>query len=158
MRQQSGVTLIELMITVAILGIILGVGIPAMNTTFVNGNADSYSRDLLRDISYARDYAINHSRGVSITPLNNSWSTGWQVLDGAQILLQTGSAAVPVSRPGEITSGTYSTAVPLQFDSQGRLASVAGQFVVNVPNCTGARIRTISLTFLGQVFVQEAQC
>ena len=157
-------TLIELLVTIAIVGILLTVGVPSLSTMNINSAADRYRDDLLRDISFARDFAVNNVTTidtVSVTPINNDWSNGWQVIsdgdDGLVVRIQTGSATTPLAATGTITS-TYTSGTPLVFDDQGRVTSAAGSFTINVPNCTGNRVRTISITFMGQVLVQEAAC
>jgi len=89
MKKNSGFTLIELMITLAIVAILLTVGVPSL-TTFMQGNRlIAASNELITDLHVARSEAIKLNKRVTIcesingtsctNPGTGDWRKGWIV-------------------------------------------------------------------------------
>jgi type IV fimbrial biogenesis protein FimT len=55
---QTGFTIIELMITLLITGVLIGVGLPAMSEFLQNERITSFTNKLLSDVMYARSKAV----------------------------------------------------------------------------------------------------
>jgi type IV fimbrial biogenesis protein FimT len=82
-------TLIELVMTMAIAGILMTIAIPSFNSTITSSRLTSYANDLVGALNLARSEAVR--RGVSVTVRkvdNNSytkigagvnWEKGWDV-------------------------------------------------------------------------------
>lgn len=66
MRTQRGFTLTELMVTVAVAGVLAMVAVPNMRTFVQNGRLSSASNDLLRSFNLARTEAIKHQANVVV--------------------------------------------------------------------------------------------
>ena len=85
--QQQGFTLIELMMVVAIVAILMGIGVPAMRETVVSNRMTSQLNDLLMGINTARSEAVRNNANVLLcrssagTGCDNSatWADGWIV-------------------------------------------------------------------------------
>jgi type IV fimbrial biogenesis protein FimT len=91
-RHAAGFTLVELMVTVAVLTIALAIGVPQMRT-FVDTQQSRASQEALRSaINLARSEALKRSGRVSLCPINsdgtktcagttdvNSWNNGWLI-------------------------------------------------------------------------------
>ncbi|MDP4536857.1 GspH/FimT family pseudopilin [Alkalimonas collagenimarina] len=99
-KKQHGFTLIELMVTVAVLTIALTVAVPSF-TNLINGNRlTSQANELLSAMSFARSEAIRLNRNVILCHSTNSSScsepaggewAGWIVLEqGGDTVLATG--------------------------------------------------------------------
>ena len=113
-----GLTLVELMITLAVIGIAAVITLPQLTQMTQQNRMTEYINVLSRDINYARSEAI--SRGTRITMRSNNgvdWTQGWQVLDqnnnplrqygtagGGQQMIQSGLAFTE-------TTGTLAGAV-----------------------------------------------
>lgn len=79
MRSTRGFTLLELMIVVAIVAILAGVGIPAMNNFLDNSRAEAKLTELSRMFAFARSQAASTKSPVTICPLENGACTAnWQ--------------------------------------------------------------------------------
>lgn len=96
MKKQSGFTLIELMLVLAIMSIIISVGVPGMRTYLSNSAADSLSNAILIDIMYARNHAITNATTVKMIPIGTAntgvstflpdtegvnWGQGWTIFE-----------------------------------------------------------------------------
>jgi prepilin-type N-terminal cleavage/methylation domain-containing protein len=69
MKKYNGFTLIELMIVMAIVGILVAVSLPSMRTYISNSSANRLSSTFLIDIMYARNHAIGNDVAVIMEPL-----------------------------------------------------------------------------------------
>jgi len=87
MKHYYGFTLIELMVTLAIMVIVITVGIPSFNTVIRDNRLVSQYNDLVTALSLARSEAIKNTTTVTLcdsannaTCLNlNQWELGWIV-------------------------------------------------------------------------------
>ncbi len=161
MKKTNGVTLIELMVVLSVAALLFTVAAPSMQSFTLNRQADRLTQELQLDLSYARNHAISKATTVTVAPLNDNWSTGWTIQDGAVLLRQRGEVGRPIADNGVITS-TFTQALPLTFDPQGRAVNAGvnniGTISIDVPGCVGPRERTISINFIGQIVIQEANC
>lgn len=84
MKKQTGFTLVELFVAVAILGILLVLVVPEMRMTILNNQITSKTNGLVRALNYARNESVVRGRGTSINinAINggNDWSAGWEVI------------------------------------------------------------------------------
>ncbi len=65
-RQNSGFTLVELMVAVAVLAILLTIGIPAFQSTLDKRRLTGAVEQLYSDLQYARSEAIRQNKDVTV--------------------------------------------------------------------------------------------
>ena len=74
-------TLIELVMTMAIAGILVTIAIPSFNSTLTSSRLTNYANDLVGALNLARSEAVR--RGIQVTVSNNGalthWESGWTV-------------------------------------------------------------------------------
>ncbi len=81
----TGFTLIELMIVLAIAGILAAITYPSMTTSIANNRVRSHSQDIQGILQFARSEAISRGETVTITPASN-WQNGASLtIDGVEI-------------------------------------------------------------------------
>jgi len=82
MKQQAGFTLIELMITLALLGIILGLAVPAISDFTVKQRVSSQANEMMLSLTFARSEAVKRNEDIRVIPRTGTasgWSDGWCV-------------------------------------------------------------------------------
>jgi type IV fimbrial biogenesis protein FimT len=87
MKKNSGFTLIELMITLFIVGILLAVGVPSMRTFLQNNQLIATTNELVSAIHIARSEALKLNKKVTICVSadgqscvsSEKWAQGWIV-------------------------------------------------------------------------------
>ena len=78
--KSSGFTLVELMITLAIAGILVAVGIPSFNSTISDSRLTSYANEFVTALNLARSEAIRRGQNVVVRRIGTQqWENGWQV-------------------------------------------------------------------------------
>ncbi|HEY8034537.1 MAG TPA: GspH/FimT family pseudopilin [Methylobacter sp.] len=78
----SGFTLLELMVTIAIAGILVGAAIPSFTSIIASNRLTTYANDLVTALNLARSEAVK--RGIQVTvrrkgATSTQWESGWDV-------------------------------------------------------------------------------
>lgn len=140
-RKNSGFTLIELMVTLSVAGILLSIAVPSFSTMTKRNRVTTQQNDLMGDLMLARMEAVKRSRTVSLCSANvagtacsgnaGDWHQGWLiyvnstgsgVYDNAKDTLLRVHDAL---KGGSTLSYDAST---LTFSSRGYLPSNIGDF------------------------------
>ena len=92
MPEQRGVTLIELLVTITVLSIVLGIGLPALRDFVLNNRQIAAVNEMVASMQFARTEAVTRNGFVSLCPSSDQasctagdWDVGWIVfsdLDG----------------------------------------------------------------------------
>lgn len=94
MRKQSGFTLMEVLFTMMVAGILVGMAVPSFKTSVQNNRLVTQANDLLSMLLYARSEAITLNDTVTVCASNNTntatpscsgsnWANGWIVCQEA---------------------------------------------------------------------------
>ncbi len=89
----AGFTLLELMVTVAVIVILATVGVPAFRTTIANSRIESTSNSLRNSFVTARNKAIETASRVEVSPVTAGDWNSWQIGSG-QSQSAMGSTAI----------------------------------------------------------------
>jgi type IV fimbrial biogenesis protein FimT len=116
--RQRGFTLMELMITVAIVGTLAAFAIPAVQDYLATGRLRSAASDLYSSLLQARSEAIKLRALATVEPLSGTdWKTGWTVKVGGNTYQQVDAL------PATVSVTVVGTAAPIVYGSNGRLSS-----------------------------------
>ena len=113
LRTNSGFTIIELMMVVAIVGVLALIALPSMQNLILTNRMKSVSLDLYSSLTLTRSEAIKrNSNNVSMVANSGGWQNGWKVCfdsnangacDSGEPLLIEGEAvdaSISLSGPG----------------------------------------------------------
>ena len=78
-----GFTLLELVITVALIGLLAAIGIPSFKGSLRSNRLTTSANEFISAINLARSEAIKRNQSVSIRKSSTNWEDGWNVLVGA---------------------------------------------------------------------------
>lgn len=170
----SGFTILELMITVAVLAILLGIAVPSFTEIIRQNRLSTQTNDLLTATAVARSEAVKRGARVSICPANGNtcsgvseWSSGWLVftddgatpgsLDAGEVILQRWPAASAQSLNVTNTQGL--TSVSYEGTGATTLAAVETTFtIVNVPCSNPEGQRTVTVARAGRASAARGNC
>lgn len=116
-----GFTLVELMVTIAILSILLAIAVPDFRQMLASEKVRSANSDLFSALLMARSEAIKRNRQVDLVPSASGWTGGWTV-QVAGTVLQTENAlnSTVVVTQQDNTGTTRNPAANVSFGGNGR--------------------------------------
>lgn len=124
---QDGFTLIELMVTLTVLAVLMGVGVPSFNNFVAGQKVKTASYDLTAALVMARSEAVKRNTDVTVAPVTaNTWDSGWTVKAGATTIQQQQALT-----GATVTKAASAAAVPASFvyAASGRLTAGATQYL-----------------------------
>ena len=86
MNGLRGFTLVELMVTLAVLAIVAGLAVPNLNTFIQSNRVTGHANAMVSALNFSRSEAVSRSENVRFCPVNESldgcressdWSAGW---------------------------------------------------------------------------------
>lgn len=182
----NGFTLIELMVAITVLGILLGLGVPAFSEIIRNNRTAAQANELLIALSLARSEASKRGLPVAVCAANtaqtgcagdttNNWANGWLVFldDGGTVgAIDVGDNAgnPPVLQtPRRVTNGLQLTTNNLGFVRYGRSGSLTNAAVIPIgtaaitfglqhQGCSGTNRRQIVIDRTGRPNLTKVAC
>jgi type IV fimbrial biogenesis protein FimT len=88
-KHSRAFTLIELVVTIAVLAIVMGLAVPGFNSFIQSNRVTGHANGMVSALAFARSEAVNRSEQVRFCPVNaagngcdddGDWSTGWIAL------------------------------------------------------------------------------
>lgn len=145
----KGFTLIEVLVTVAIAGILAAVAVPSFVSLIADQRAKAAATDLYTALSVTRSEAIKHNRNVTLQPKSGDWANGWVIADpeGGANLLDANATGVP------LTGGPASVI----YNGGGRLLSTSTAPFFTIGE-SGMPQRCLSVDLSGRPHIKASAC
>ena len=149
----DGFTLLELMVTMAIVGIAAAIAVPSLSNMINNSRAERVTELFELDLKFSRSHAISRADIVRISPRNGDIANGWQIVaeGSGDILRQRGALDEGVT----IISANGLNSVA--FTATGQIEAT-DTITVRTSGCTGNEDKQFSLMISGQIAITELAC
>jgi len=89
MKKSAGFTLIELMITISIFAILIGIGVPSYQNMVQQNRIDDATTLINNALNYAKSTAMAHNRMLYMTTSNNTLTLATSTTATAEIINKT---------------------------------------------------------------------
>lgn len=171
--RQRGFSLIELMVTVAVVAIVVAIGLPSFQGSLRSNRVATASNELAASLALARSEALRSPGGAGIcgttdgTTCSADWGVGWIVwtdIDGNG----TPGTGDRILRHVEVRPNlelSMSAAVSgedesIRFDRLGRRIGGDRGFLVQPDVCPAGHnlVRRMAVTPTGQVAISKGHC
>jgi type IV fimbrial biogenesis protein FimT len=160
---QRGFTIVELLVSLAVAAVLIGIALPAFNGLMAQRRLTSQVNDFMVAVQYARSEAAKRGQAVSIQSLDagdgaNEWGDGYCVVVG-----NPGDCDDPLRTFDAIGDSTLDAAGALDgrasitFNARGLMVG-GGAGTVDLCDPEQTRGRRVSISLIGRVSSQELDC
>lgn len=153
----AGVTLLEMLVVIVVLGIGLSVAVPSFTGVVNRNQATTDINEFVTALNLARSEATTRSETVSIQAIaavtDNEFGGGWCVIEGDPGNCTGAIRTFPALSTGTTLSiDTSETSIP--FNALGELADQTTALVMTF--CAPSKERRISIGIIGRSRIQDA--
>ncbi len=134
--RRNGFTMVEMLVTVAVLAIMVSIALPSYTTLIAKNRADTETGDLYRALNYTRLEAINRGLSVRITPATTGVWTG-----ALNVTLSTAGTSLRVVPAMSANSALAFNTTPtyIEFNNLGGLTYPAAALTLTYTQGTVTR-------------------
>lgn len=152
-QRQKGFTLVELMVTLAIVGVVTAAAAPAFQGILARDERVEQSNSLKKGIQLAKTKAILTKEPTFIVPIDGDWAKGFTIRQRSEIAEPIAEMAFANNNGITITSNVPSS---LLFDKNSRVRPVNASFKI----CERAAIvgSQINIEPFGSMDTVEVTC
>ncbi|GAA5131186.1 GspH/FimT family pseudopilin [Thalassotalea piscium] len=171
-RTHRGFTLVELIVGIAIIGILLAVGVPGLSQFTIKSRVDGEISELHRIMLTARNTAINTGQYVTVCPLSgiNCQTTNWHntltvftneanTLANAKVfqstLVPASEFKIKVKNAAKGGDKVQSTKQAIVFSPTGKLASPGPVMIKYCPKGHPDLSRAVEISLSGRTYASD---
>lgn len=170
----KGFTLLELIVTMAVMAILLGIGVPSLSSSIKNNSAASVSQTFVDAVAFTRMEAIRRNKKVSVcashslTACDGNWTDGFIVfIDGSESNSETTVSEVirtfstDVKKPVLNAQQSGLAVDHISFNGLGYLLPESSSGVSATAaseGCTGDSATLITISVIGRMKQKAIDC
>lgn len=143
----AGFTIVEMMVTVAILAILVSIALPSFRNFIEDQRVKSVASELHASIILARSEALKRNVSITLAPRDGGWAAGWRTAhpsaDGVFLDDRGAVAGVAIDGPGSVV-----------FNGSGRLQGGASASFTITGDAT-SRTKCLSIDLSGRPTVKS---
>lgn len=124
-NNHRGFTLLELLLTLGVVSILLGLAIPSWKNFTTRLQAKLVTESMMESLSYARLEALLTNQSIQIKPIKNNYQNGWEIISPNTILKIYPPSLVL------ITTVQLSRKNIITFQENGMSEGSSGSFIIN---------------------------
>lgn len=148
----AGFTIIELMITVALLAVLAALAAPSFSQLIANQRAKGTATDLYLALTKARSEAIKLNTNVTLAPkVANQWQAGWTIS-----YLDENNVSVTVEDHGPVSNATI-TGASVVYSNAGRIKNATAPAIA-IAVSGGNEPRCVSTDLSGRPYLKQSSC
>ncbi len=151
-HSRRGFTLVELMVSVVIVGVLSAIALPGFTKLIANQRSRAAASDLMTALARARSEAVKRNTEVALSQATGGWSNGWMIKHPADehVMLDT---------HGKVNGATITGPDEVLFQSNGRARGATGStFDILLEHTTTHRCVQIDLSGRANLTSKESNC
>lgn len=174
---ELGFTLIEILVTITVAGILLGIAVPAFQSFVQNDRDSGQAMSLVASFNFARSEAIKRASptGITVCPSvlpqqacdagSTAWSLGWIVIDTNAADCAPAAACTPLQTvPALAGSNTLTPVGPAKFGitflSSGLVTPTGANPALTIRICDtrgATKARDVEVNSTGRIAASSSQ-
>jgi type IV fimbrial biogenesis protein FimT len=155
-RREAGFTVIEMLMVVAIFGIMAATAAPSFSSLIASKRAETTATDLYVALVASRSEATKRNANATLAQKTGGWQVGWQI----HVVDPTDSTITLTLEDHAVTNGvTISGPDSVVFQSSGRVqGNTNPAFAINVVNGSTSDLRWVCIDLSGRPMVRTSAC
>lgn len=149
-HRPAGFTLLELLITITVIGILASIAAPSFRSLIMGQRIKTASFDLITNLTLARSEAIKQNGNVTMAPVSGTWTNGWTVTGtSGTVRTQSSYPSLSITGPTNVVynrSGRFTSAATVNFE------------VTDPTSGTAVTPRCVTLGLTGQATSKKGSC
>ncbi len=153
-REASGFTLLELMVTLAVAAILIGIAVPSLSDATLAGKLSASANELVAGVAMGRSEAIKRNSVTSLCVSSNGsscgsggWDQGWIVIAGSTVIQKHPAAPTGFKVTSSVTK--------IDFQPTGVGNTQASLTVCRSAPSAGAQERVVNVSATGRAYVSK---
>lgn len=158
---KNGFSLIELIVTLAIVAIVMMIGVPNFNSAIQNSRLTTTANELVTGFHLARSESVKRNQNVVVSAINDNWQNGYRVF--VDLSKATAAAKNTFDEGDFLIKESTQLALPVTSDNGAFVTynslGITGKIIkFSLCNNETKKGRLIRLNAIGRPMISEQAC